>query len=78
MKIEENKLIIDDPISEMEIDELLTSLKQEQISEVIVQNDDLHAGAIQALWCVKNKKSVTIESEFLKPFFEHVIQRQAS
>jgi len=76
MRIEENKLIIDTALSEAEADELLITIKQNQIDEVLVQSDDLHASIIQILWCVKNEKEIKIEVDFLKPFFENVKQRQ--
>lgn len=76
MKIEENGLIIDTPMSEMDADELLMSIKQNQISKVVVECDDLHASIIQILWCIKNEKKVKIRVDFLKPFFEHITQRR--
>ena len=78
MKIEQNRLIIDTPMSEMEVEELAASLRQEQVEEVIIQNDDLHASIIQVLWCFKESKTLKVESEFLDPFFEHVVKRQES
>ena len=76
MRIEENKLIIDTPLSEMGTDELLASIKQDQISKIVVECDDLHASIIQLLWCIQNEKKVKIKVDFLKPFFENVTQRQ--
>ena len=76
MRIEENKLIIDTPLSEMDADDLLTSIKQDQISKIVVESDDLHASIIQLLWCIKSEKKVKIKVDFLKPFFENVTQRQ--
>jgi len=72
MKIEDNKLLIDTPMSEDDVEELLAAIKQSQIDEIVVENDDLHASIVQALWCAKSNKKVTIQSDFLKPFFEHV------
>jgi len=76
MKVEENRLIIDTPMSEVDAEELLVSIKQDQISKIVVECDDLHASIIQILWCIKNEKKVKIKVDFLKPFFEHITQRQ--
>lgn len=78
MRIEDNKLIIDAPMNESDADELLVSLKQNQISKVIVECDELHASIIQILWCVKNEKKVKIKVDFLKPFFENITQRTSA
>jgi len=76
MRIKENKLIIDTPLSEMDADDLLASIKQDQISKIVVESDDLHASIIQLLWCIQNEKEVKVKVDFLKPFFENVTQRQ--
>lgn len=70
MKIEEDTLILDEPVSEYMIEEFYTTIEQPQISKIIVENDDLHAGIIQILWCID--KEVEVKSDFLKPFFENV------
>ena len=75
MRIEGDKLIIDTSMSDMEIEEFLASIKQPQISKIVVEVDDLHASIIQALWCIQSEKKVKIKVDFLKPFFEHVTQR---
>jgi len=75
MKIENDKLIIDTPMSDMEIEEFLTSAKQSKINKIVIESDDLHASIIQAIWCMQSKKKVKVKVDFLKPFFEHVTQR---
>jgi len=71
MSIEEEKLIIDSPMSDEDIEEFLVTLSQEQIQKVIIKNDDIASSIIQAIWC--SKKEVKVKSEFLKPFFENVV-----
>ena len=70
MRIEENILIVDEPILEDKVDEFEVSVKQPQIEKIIIKTDDLHASAIQILWCLDKK--IEIESEFLQKFFENV------
>jgi len=70
MRIEENILIVDEPILEDKIEEFEASVNQAQIEKIVIEEDDLHASAIQILWCLD--KEVEVESEFLKKFFENV------
>jgi len=70
MRIEENVLIVDEPILEDKVDEFEASVNQAQIEKIVIEEDDLHASAIQILWCLD--KEVEVESEFLQKFFENV------
>jgi len=71
MTIEDEKLIIDNPVRDEDIDEFLVTLSQEQIKKVVIKEDDIASSIIQAIWC--SKKEVKVKSDFLKPFFENVI-----
>ena len=70
MRMEENTLIIDEPILEDKLEEFEASVNQSQIEKIIIEEENLHASAIQILWCLD--KEVEIESEFLQKFFENV------
>jgi len=70
MRMEENTLIIDEPILEDKLEEFEASVNQSQIEKIIIEEENLHASAIQILWCLD--KEVDIKSEFLKKFFENV------
>ena len=48
----------------------MASLSQEGIEKVEVQNPDISAGIIQALWC--SGKKIDVEDEFLSKFFDNV------
>ena len=75
MRIDGNKLIIDSPMSEGDVEEFLNSAMQSEISKIVVETEDLHASIVQILWCLKEEKKIKVKASFLKPFFEHVTQR---
>ena len=70
MKIENNILIIDENISDENIEEFITYLNQEGIEKVQLKTEEISSGIIQALWC--SKKKIETNSEFLNHFFENV------
>ncbi len=70
MRIEENILVVDEPILEDKVDEFEVSVRQPQIEKIVIENDDIHASAIQILWCLDKK--VEVKSDFLEKFFENV------
>ena len=75
MKIENDSLIIDAAMKDDELDGFLASVNQSQIAKIIVENDDIPASIIQAMWCMKDEKKIEVKTDFLKPFFENVAQR---
>jgi hypothetical protein len=70
MKIENNNLIIDEPLSDENVEELIIALKQKEIQIVKIDNDEVSSGIVQALWC--SGKKIETESLFLSKFFENV------
>ena len=70
MKIENNNLIIDEPLSDENVEELIIALKQREIQIVKIDNDEVSSGIVQALWC--SGKKIETESLFLSKFFENV------
>ena len=71
MKIENEKLIIDEPMRDEQIEEFLTTLSQDQIQKIVIENDDIASSIVQAIWCAK--KQTEVKSTFLQPFFENVM-----
>jgi ABC-type xylose transport system substrate-binding protein len=69
MKIEGDKLFIDEALTDENVEEFLLALSQDDIKKVIIKNDDLSSGIIQAIWC--SGKEVEV-SGFLSKFFENV------
>jgi len=70
MKIENNNLIIDETLSDENVEELIIALKQKEIQIVKIDNDEVSSGIVQALWC--SGKKIETESLFLSKFFENV------
>jgi len=71
MRIEEERLVIDEPLRDDAIEEFMTVLSQDQIEKVVIEHDDIAASIVQAIWC--SQKETDVKSDFLKPFFEHVV-----
>jgi len=69
MRIENNCLIIDEPLGDDKIEELVVALKQDEIEMIELQSDDISSGILQVLWC--SKKKVEVEG-FLSKFFDNV------
>ena len=57
---------------------LLELLRKEDIEKIVIENDDLHASAVQLLWSVSKEKKIKVKSDFLKPFFENIKIREAA
>jgi hypothetical protein len=69
MKIEGDKLFIDEALTDENVEEFLLALSQDDIKKVIIKNEDLSSGIIQVIWC--SGKEVEV-SGFLSKFFENV------
>jgi hypothetical protein len=72
MKIEENTLIIDQPLDDDALEEISATVDQEKIKIIKVENDNLSSSIIQLLWCASKDKKIEIQSEFLNNFFTNV------
>ena len=72
MKIEENTLIIDQPLDDDALEEISATVDQEKIKIIKVENDNLSSSIIQLLWCASNDKKIEILSSFLDNFFTNV------
>lgn len=70
MRIEDNKLYIDEEIGYDSKDELL-SLSSE-VDEIVVNTNDIHPTIMQLLFCIKQEKIITVDDEFNKRFFENL------
>jgi len=72
LKIEKNILIIDDEISDEDIDEFSTSISQEGFNKIRVLNPNLGASIIQALLVKQKDIEIEINDEILAKVFENV------
>ena len=70
MHIENEKLVIDEPLRDEQIEEFVTTLSQDQIQKVVIENEDIASSIVQAIWC--SRKETEVKSAFLEHFFENV------
>jgi hypothetical protein len=70
MRVEENKLILDEKL-EFENAEELLNLSSE-CEEIIVQTNDIHPSIMQLLFSLSEDKEITVEDEFYKKFFDNL------
>lgn len=72
MKVEDDILIIEDEITDEQIDEFVLSLSQEGIKKIEVKTPNLGASIIQALLVKKKDTQIVVEDEILSKVFENV------
>ena len=72
MKIENDSLIIEEEILEDMTEEFYAAANQENIKKIVVKTADVASSIVQILWCLKPKKEIVIEDQFLEKFFENV------
>ena len=72
MRIEEETLIIDEPVGDEEIESFLATLQQEGIARVAVRTPDLGASIVQALLIHHRRKPVACDDPVLAKIFENV------
>ena len=72
MKIENDTLIIDEPLDDDALEETKIAISQDGIKTISVENDDISTSIVQLLWCVSEDKKIEIQSEFLDNFFTNV------
>jgi hypothetical protein len=72
MKIENDTLIIDEPLDDDALEETKIAINQEGIKAIKVQNDNISSSIVQLLWCVSEDKKIEIQSGFLDNFFTNV------
>lgn len=72
MKIENDNLIIENEILEDMTEEFYATANQENIKKIVVKTPDIASSIVQILWCLKPKKEIIIEDQFLEKFFENV------
>lgn len=72
MKVENEKLIIDEPLENEQLEELLDNLNNEKIESITIENPQLDSSIIQAIMCSK-VKNIECSDDFLKKVFDNVL-----
>ncbi len=73
MKIEDKKLIIDQPIENERLEEFMNLLKQNDTESIIIQNPQLDSSIIQAIMCFAKDKAIECSDTFLSKVFDNTI-----
>ena len=60
MKIENDTLIIDEPLDDDALEETKIAINQEGLRTIKVQNDNISSSIVQLLWCVSEDKKTEI------------------
>ena len=71
MKVENEKLIIDEPLENEQLEELLENLNNKNIESITVENPQLDSSIMQAIMCSK-VKNIECSDNFLKKIFDNV------
>jgi len=61
MKIEENRLLLDEPLADEAVEEVMHKL--DGVEAVVIRQRDLGGAVIQALLCATREKKVTVEAD---------------
>jgi uncharacterized protein YueI len=70
MKLEENRLILDGKLEYEDHEELLKL--SEDCDTIVVESSDIHPSIMQLLFCLSKDKSIIVEDEFNKKFFNNI------
>jgi len=76
MKIENNILIIDEEISDEEIEEFSISISQDGVNKIHVKNPNLGASIVQALLIKQKDIEIEVDDEILTKVFENVVYKK--
>lgn len=72
MKVENKKLIIDDEITDEEVEKFVVALSQDNIKKIEIDNPNLGASIIQALLLKKKDTEIIVKDKTLQKVFENV------
>jgi diketogulonate reductase-like aldo/keto reductase len=72
MKIEENKLILEDEINDEMLDELISLLQTQNLETVQIDTNNISSLALQQLFCISKDIKVVVNDPFTAKFFENI------
>lgn len=71
MRIEDNKLIIENELTDDMIDTILENINK--VETIQIDTDAISSLAFQQILCFHNKKEIICNNTFLSKFFENII-----
>ena len=72
MKIEENKLILENEISDDMVDELIALLQTDDLETIQIDTNNIGSLALQQLFCASKDIKVVVDDHFIAKFFENI------
>ena len=72
MKIEENKLILEDEISDDMVDELIALLQTDGLETIQIDTNNIGSLVLQQLFCISKDIKVVVDDPFVAKFFENI------
>lgn len=73
MRIEINKLILDEEINDEMLFDFMTILHSDVVEVVQIETDNISSLALQQLFCVEKTKEIVCNNIFLKKLFENIV-----
>lgn len=72
MNIVDNVLIVDEKIEYEDCEQFIELTSKENVSEIVIETNDIHPSIFQLLLLISKDKKVIIEDEFNKRFFDNL------
>lgn len=72
MLIEENRLILEEEISDFMLDELIKNINKKKVEIIEINIDNISSLALQQLFCISKEKKVVCNNSFVAKFFENI------
>ena len=73
MRVEEKKLLIDQPIENEQLGKFMELIKQNNLEGIIIDNSQLDSSIIQAIMCFAKDKEIECNDSFLSKVFDNII-----
>ncbi len=72
MRVEGEKIVIDEPVENEQLEGFMNEITQHEIKEIVIENPQLDSSVLQAIFCFK-EKTIKCSDNFLNKIFENVI-----
>ena len=71
MRVEGEKIVIDEPVENEQLEEFMREISQQEIKEIVIENPQIDSSVLQAILCLK-EKTIKCSDNFLNKIFENV------
>ncbi len=70
MQIEENTLVVNEPISDEMCEEFIALCQQAEIETIHLSTEQVSSSIMQALFCMRDEKKVVFDDPFLERVYK--------